>query len=346
MYEIFAKLLAKKGLKAADVTRATGIKSPVFSEWKKGKSKPNTEKLIKIANFLDVSVEYLTGNSFIEDMGRVIREEREQQRMTQEEIATAANISVAELDDYETLDEPVREDIFNDIADALGTSYLQLLHDYDLYDDYVPPHYNGDVVKWEADKRASDLEAMREIAKLDPSERALVDGYRILDKPGKDIIDIILGKELERVKHTQDQLIDQQNQINMLKQRIVTELAHKIAVPLYGKFASAGSGAYLFDDIPTDMIEVEDTPTARKADFVIGVNGDSMEPDFYDGEKVFVKKTSDLNIGDIGIFLKGEDCYLKELGADRLISHNKVYEDIHADEEIRTIGQVIGKVEE
>ena len=60
MYEIFAKLLEEKGLKAADVTRATGIKSPVFSEWKKGKSKPNTEKMVKIANFLGVSVEYLT----------------------------------------------------------------------------------------------------------------------------------------------------------------------------------------------------------------------------------------------------------------------------------------------
>ena len=59
MYEIFAKLLEEKGLKAADVTKATGIKSPVFSEWKKGKSRPNTEKMIKIANFLDVSVEYL-----------------------------------------------------------------------------------------------------------------------------------------------------------------------------------------------------------------------------------------------------------------------------------------------
>lgn len=60
MYKIFEKLLKEKGLKAADVTRATGIKSPVFSEWKKGKSRPNTEKMIKIAKFLGVSVEYLT----------------------------------------------------------------------------------------------------------------------------------------------------------------------------------------------------------------------------------------------------------------------------------------------
>lgn len=59
MYEIFAKLLEEKGLKAADVTRATGIKSPVFSEWKKGKSRPNGDKMLKIANFLGVSVEYL-----------------------------------------------------------------------------------------------------------------------------------------------------------------------------------------------------------------------------------------------------------------------------------------------
>jgi len=179
MYEIFAKLLAKKGLKAADVTRATGIKSPVFSEWKKGKSKPNTEKLIKIANFLDVSVEYLTGNSFVEDMGRLIREERMSKGVTQEEIAKAANISITELDDYETLDLPIREDIFNDIADALGTSYLQLLYDYDLYDDIIPPRYNGDVAKWEADKQAAEWEAMgadlhANIARNDSERRLLM----------------------------------------------------------------------------------------------------------------------------------------------------------------------------
>ena len=59
MYEIFEMLLKEKGLKAADVCRATGIKSPVFSEWKKGKSTPKQDKMIKIAKFLGVSVEYL-----------------------------------------------------------------------------------------------------------------------------------------------------------------------------------------------------------------------------------------------------------------------------------------------
>lgn len=67
MYEIFAALLEAKGLKAADVCRATGIKSPVFSEWKKGKSKPNTDKMLKIATFLEVSVEYLMTGKEAED---------------------------------------------------------------------------------------------------------------------------------------------------------------------------------------------------------------------------------------------------------------------------------------
>lgn len=91
MYEIFAQLLAEKNLKAADVCRATGIKSPVFSEWKKGKSKPNTEKMLKIANFLGVSVEYLmTGKESIDtnkpaltpkderDIGKILEQTREQ----------------------------------------------------------------------------------------------------------------------------------------------------------------------------------------------------------------------------------------------------------------------------
>lgn len=59
MYEKFEELLAIKGYTAADVTRLTGISSTVFSEWKKGKSTPKTDKLILIARCLGTTVEYL-----------------------------------------------------------------------------------------------------------------------------------------------------------------------------------------------------------------------------------------------------------------------------------------------
>lgn len=71
-----------------------------------------------------------------------------------------------------------------------------------------------------------------------------------------------------------------------------------------------------------------------------------MEPDYCDGEKVFVKKTADLEIGEVGIFLQGENCYIKELGKNRLISRNKDCLDVIPTENVRVVGKVIGKIEE
>ena len=59
MYGRFEELLIQKNMKIADLTRNTGISSTVFSEWKKGKSVPKTDKLIIIAKALNTTVEYL-----------------------------------------------------------------------------------------------------------------------------------------------------------------------------------------------------------------------------------------------------------------------------------------------
>lgn len=59
MYEIFEKLLKEKGIRASDVSKATGIPGSTFSDWKSGRSKPKQEKLQKIADYFGVSVDYL-----------------------------------------------------------------------------------------------------------------------------------------------------------------------------------------------------------------------------------------------------------------------------------------------
>lgn len=59
MYSIYQKLLDEKGLKNADVARATGISNMTLSDWKNGKSTPKQDKLMRIAEFLGVSLEYL-----------------------------------------------------------------------------------------------------------------------------------------------------------------------------------------------------------------------------------------------------------------------------------------------
>lgn len=60
-YEIYEKLRKERGLRDSDVSRMTGIGSGTFSDWKKGRYELKTEKLIKIADALDVSVDMLTG---------------------------------------------------------------------------------------------------------------------------------------------------------------------------------------------------------------------------------------------------------------------------------------------
>ncbi|WP_251392798.1 helix-turn-helix domain-containing protein [Mediterraneibacter agrestimuris] len=59
MYEIYCKLRDAKGLKDANIAKATGITKSTFSDWKNGRSKPKDEKLQKIADYFDVTIDYL-----------------------------------------------------------------------------------------------------------------------------------------------------------------------------------------------------------------------------------------------------------------------------------------------
>ena len=59
MYEIFQQLLDKKGVKAFDVSKATGISTSTLTDWKKGRSIPKQDKMQKIADYFNVSVNYL-----------------------------------------------------------------------------------------------------------------------------------------------------------------------------------------------------------------------------------------------------------------------------------------------
>lgn len=59
MYEIYCKLRDFRGVKDADVVRATGITKSTFSDWKSGRSEPKRDKLQKIADYFEVSLDYL-----------------------------------------------------------------------------------------------------------------------------------------------------------------------------------------------------------------------------------------------------------------------------------------------
>lgn len=51
------------GLTQVDVARKLGISQQAYASWERGAKKPTQENLVKIAQVLNVSIDYLVGNS-------------------------------------------------------------------------------------------------------------------------------------------------------------------------------------------------------------------------------------------------------------------------------------------
>ena len=71
-----------------------------------------------------------------------------------------------------------------------------------------------------------------------------------------------------------------------------------------------------------------------------------MQPTYEDGQKVYVRRTTELEFNDIGLFQIGNEYYIKELGPDGLHSHNPKWPVIPKSDDIVVIGKVLGVVED
>ena len=60
-YELFAKIIEAKGITPYRIAKDTGLTTVLFTDWKKGKSKPKFPKLKIIVDHLGGSVGYLQG---------------------------------------------------------------------------------------------------------------------------------------------------------------------------------------------------------------------------------------------------------------------------------------------
>lgn len=58
MYEKFQKLLEERGITAYKVSKETGVATATLTEWKNGTYQPKVDKLMLIAKFFDVPIEY------------------------------------------------------------------------------------------------------------------------------------------------------------------------------------------------------------------------------------------------------------------------------------------------
>ena len=215
-----------------------------------------------------------------------------------------------------------------DIADALGESSGRVIYNWEKgigRPDCDKLARLCDLLEVSADELIG-CKSMAE--RPTATEWNTIQKYRALDEHGKEIVDYLIDSEYKRVA-----TLTRKPKPRMLK------------MDYYTLPASAGTGNFLDSDLAEELL-VPESAEAEQADFVMSVSGDSMEPTYHDGDKVFVEKCNSVDIGEVGIFVVNGDVYIKELGNKCLKSHNEKYKPIPLTENdnVYCCGRVIGIV--
>ncbi len=107
------------------------------------------------------------------------------------------------------------------------------------------------------------------------------------------------------------------------------------------EFEDAGKPIYLYPNTNTAI---------RQADLVFPVNGDSMEPEYHDGDLVLVERypgCPELQYGEVGAFSIGNSTYIKVYEEEGLVSLNENYDIMifSENDNVTLIGRVLGILE-
>lgn len=168
---------------------------------------------------------------------------------------------------------------------------------------------------------------------LSPKTIEIAKKYESLDKYGKEAVNAVLNVEYDRCLSFVDQAHEERAAYNV------------IYLPYPDNRASAGTGDEFLSDV-TRSISVKENRLTIRADLVIKVDGNSMEPVYSDGDMVLVHQQPAVDIGAIGLYAANGKGYIKKQGKDRLISVNPDYPDIMPEKNYayKCFGQVIGKL--
>lgn len=168
---------------------------------------------------------------------------------------------------------------------------------------------------------------------LSPKTIEIAKKYESLDKYGKEAVNAVLNVEYDRCLSSVDQAHEERAAYNV------------IYLPYPDNRASAGTGDEFLSDV-TRSISVKENRLTIRADLVIKVDGNSMEPVYSDGDMVLVHQQPAVDIGAIGLYAANGKGYIKKQGKDRLISINPDYPDIMPEKNYayKCFGQVIGKL--
>ena len=232
---------------------------------------------------------------------------RKQRGITQKELAKEVGITASTMTDYMKLRSAPSFGVIQKLADYFGV-------------------------------KKSDIDTTFK----EESTTSLPDASDLLTQQITDKVVQLTPDNKKIVLRTSEELLESQNE-EETKINEVSEVIQLYSYDYYDHPASAGTGQYL-NDVRVERIEL---PVDIDADFVIPIKGDSMEPDYHDGDLVFIQTSVDLNNGVIGVFNYNGDAYIKQLVIDEdqayLHSLNPAYKDmpITPETDFRIIGEVV-----
>lgn len=138
-YEKVEQLRSKEGISQGKLEKKIGLSNGQISKWKK--NNPSAESLSKIANYFNVSIEYLLGSDVIEkdnelskSYGSTLMYERyckirDQIGLKDADVARLSGVTKSTFSDWKKgLYQPKREKLIK-IADVLGVSIKYLMDD-------------------------------------------------------------------------------------------------------------------------------------------------------------------------------------------------------------------------
>lgn len=233
---------------------------------------------------------------------------RKQRGITQKELAKEVGISASTMTDYMKLRSAPSFGVIQKLADYFGV-------------------------------RKSDIDTTFK----EESTDSLPDTPDFLTQQITDNVVQLSVENKKIVLRTSEDLLKEQKNEEETKINEVSEVIQLYSYDYYDHAASAGTGQYL-NDVRVERIEL---PVDVDADFVIPIKGDSMEPDYHDGDLVFIQTSVELNDGVIGVFNYNEEAYIKQLVIDKeqayLHSLNPKYKDmpITPETDFRIIGEVV-----
>lgn len=234
---------------------------------------------------------------------------REQKNLTKKQVADAIEVTERAYITYEYGQRDVSTGTLQKLADFYGVTTDYLLGRPDA----KPPADTLEQLFSEQSFSALEEELLRKYMELPHEARQAVVQF----------INDATAKALQRKSATAPQ-----------KLLVMKRSLHKV---------SAGTGYDLNDSDAWETVTIKDTGNCRKADFLLEIDGNSMEPTFHDGETVCVQQTGSVEVGEIGVFWVDGCGYIKELGNGCLLSHNSSYDPIPLQgTENRCIGRVLG----